>query len=64
MMILSHYLQGFREMDDFPVETGDEAISRKVLQEGQKYSFHTMVLLCSKNSVFQKEESEEDVRKL
>ena len=57
MLILSHYLQGFRGMDDFPGETGDEVMEKNVLQEGQKYAFHAMFLLCSENSVFQKEES-------
>ena len=57
MLILSHYLQGFRGMDDFPGETGDEVMEKNVLQEGQKYAFHTMFLLFSKNSVFQEEKS-------
>ena len=57
MLILSHYLQGFRGMDDFPGETGDEVMEKNVHQEGQKYAFHAMFLLFSKNSVFQKEES-------
>ena len=53
MLILSQYLQGFRGMDDFPVETGDEMMKESVLQEGQKYAFHIMFLLFSENSVFQ-----------
>ena len=57
MLILSHYLQGFRGMDDFPGETGDEVMEKNVHQEGQKYAFHAMFLLFSKNSVFQKEKS-------
>ena len=57
MLILSHYLQGFRGMDDFPGETGDEVMEKNVHQEGQKYAFHTMFLLFSENSVFQKEKS-------
>ena len=55
MLILSHYLQGFRGMDDFPGETGDEVMEKNVHQEGQKYAFHAMFLLFSENSVFQKE---------
>ena len=57
MLILSHYLQGFRGMDDFPGETGDEVMEKNVHQEGQKYAFHTMFLLFSKNSFFQKGKS-------
>ena len=57
MLILSHYLQGFRGMDDFPSETGDEVMEKNVLQEGQKYAFHAMFLLFSENCVFHKEKS-------
>ena len=57
MLILSQYLQGFRGMDDFPVETGDEMMEESVLQEGQKYAFHSMFLLFSENSVFQEVKS-------
>ena len=34
MLILSHYLQGFRGMDDFPSETGHEVMEKNVLEEG------------------------------
>ena len=57
MLILSQYLQGFRGMDDFPVETGDEMMEESVLQEGQKYAFHIMFLLFSENSVFEEVKS-------
>ena len=57
MLILSHYLQGFRGMDDFPGETGDEVMEKNVHQEGQKYAFHAMFLLFSENSVFHEEKS-------
>ena len=57
MLILYHYLHGFRGMDDFPVEPGEEVMGKNVRQEGQKYSFHTMFLLFSENSVFESEKS-------
>ena len=57
MLILSHYLQGFRGMDDFPSETGDEVMEKNVHREGQKYLVHIMFLLFSKNNVFEEEKS-------
>jgi len=57
MLSLSHYLQGFRGMGDFPGETGDEVMEKNVHQEGQKYAFDAMLLLCSENSVFHEEKS-------
>ena len=54
MLILSHYLQGFRGMGDFPGETGDEVMEKNVHQEGQTYVFILCFYYFQKMTFFKK----------
>ena len=49
MLILSHYLQGFREMDNFPSETGEKAMLKNVRHSHAKVRFlHFSLRWCKR----------------